>query len=68
MYRLILMDFSMPICDGPISTSKIREFLTEQKLKQPFICFITAYTQPFFKEVAMESGCDAFLVKPVFKD
>ena len=62
------MDFSMPICDGPTATSNIREFMTTQGLEQPYICFITAYTRPFFQKVALQAGSDAFIIKPVFKD
>ena len=27
MYKLILMDYSMPRCDGPTATAQIRELL-----------------------------------------
>ena len=30
MYKLILMDFSMPVCDGPTAVKAIRSFLTEK--------------------------------------
>ena len=34
MYKLILMDFSMPECDGPGATQNIRLFLEKQNLSQ----------------------------------
>ena len=29
MYKLIMMDYSMPVCDGPTASNAIRNFLTE---------------------------------------
>ena len=29
MYKLIMMDFSMPICDGPTASNAIRNYLAE---------------------------------------
>ena len=46
MYKLILMDFSMPLCDGPSSTSQIRSFLSaRENQEQPFIAFLTAFSE-----------------------
>ena len=46
MYKLILMDFSMPECDGPEATKQIREYLTMEKSdRQPMICCCTAYCE-----------------------
>ena len=58
MYRLILMDFSMPICDGPKATMTIRSFLTENMLQQPFIRFLSAYSEQSYRTVAHEAGSD----------
>lgn len=70
MYRLILMDYSMPICDGPQTVQLINEHLT--RLDCPFsmrprICFITAFTEKSYMEVAKQTGRHYFLVKPIFK-
>lgn len=66
------MDFSMPGCDGPTATRMIRELIDEHssgtEVKQPYICFLTAYSDKTSMNVANEAGCDNYLVKPIFKD
>ena len=34
MYKMIMMDFSMPVCDGPAATRAIRNFLAQQGLSE----------------------------------
>ena len=50
IYRMIMMDFSMPECDGPTSTKAIRQLLSKDApdLKQPFVCCLTAYAEGTF--------------------
>jgi CheY-like chemotaxis protein len=67
MYRLILMDFSMPFCDGPTATRKIRKFLSKTNY-YPFICCLTAYTEQSFKDAAQAAGFDDYACKPVSKE
>ena len=69
MYKLILMDYSMPKCDGPTATAQIRELLNNNEYQQdsPYICFLTAYSNKKKRKVAIEAGGDNYLVKPVFK-
>ena len=50
MYKLILMDYSMPNCDGTKATSEIRKLVEEtqkarQDIEQPVICCQTAYSE-----------------------
>ena len=48
LYKLIMMDYSMPICDGPTTTIAIREILTARGIsrdQQPFICCLSAYSE-----------------------
>ena len=71
MYKLIMMDFSMPVCNGPTATRAIRSFLAEQgweKKQQPLICCLSAYNEQEFKDKAFDSGMDLFLIKPIFKN
>ena len=66
MYEMILMDYSMPECNGIEATKEIRSFLTSAGDKQPYICCLTAYSDQKFKDAAMEAGMDNLLVKPIF--
>ena len=71
MYKLILMDFSMPVIDGPTGSRMIRDLLSEAGIAeedQTFICCVTAYSETKFIQIAKAAGMDTYLVKPVFKD
>ena len=68
MYRLIFMDFSMPALDGPNCSKAIRAHLRQEDQKQPYICFLSAYTQKQFKEIAADAGCDNYITNPIFKN
>ena len=69
MYQLILMDYSMPVIDGPTATRAIRSYLSAYSPRQqPFICCLTAYTEQSFIDTAMEAGSDDFTNKPMKKD
>ena len=60
MYKLIMLDFSMPFLTGPQATIKIRSML-EQKgysRKDVLICVVTAYTERSKQLVAEEAGMD----------
>ena len=66
-----MMDFSMPVCDGPTSCKLIIEQFDSAGIKsedRPVICCISAYTEKHYFEVAKASGMETFLIKPVFKD
>ena len=65
MFKLILLDYSMPDMDGPEVASQIRKTLTEKDIAQPFICCCSAYSDESFFEKAFASGMDKYLVKPV---
>jgi len=62
-FGLILMDWSMPEMDGLDATRIIKK---EAGLKNvPTIIMVTAYGWEGMREVAYQSGVDAFLDKPV---
>jgi CheY-like chemotaxis protein len=48
MYKLILLDFSMPDMNGPTVASIIRD-LFDDSADEPFICCCTAYGDETFK-------------------
>ena len=45
MYKLVLLDFSMPDMDGPEVAIKLRKLLNDVGLDAPTICCCTAYTE-----------------------
>ena len=55
MYKVILMDYSMPDMDGPTVVAKIRKLLEHSyddfaaEYQQPYICCCTAYDEAGFK-------------------
>ena len=70
MYELILMDFSMPECDGPTSSQIMRDLFATAGIPrkdQPYIALLTAFTDKEFHEVALQKQMDAFYIKPIFK-
>jgi PAS domain S-box-containing protein len=59
---LILMDLRMPILDGYQATQQIRSALTDGG---PVIIALSASTFDEEETVALESGCNGFLRKPI---
>ena len=57
---LILMDIQLPVMDGYLTASKIREFR-----KEIIIIAQTAYGLMDDKEKIMDSGFDDYLIKPI---
>lgn len=57
---IILMDIKMPGKNGYLATEEIRKFNS-----QVFIIAQTAYTQPEYKNRSEESGCNAYISKPI---
>ena len=60
---LILMDIKMPIMNGHEASKKIKSKIP----KLPIIAQ-TAYSTESEKRLALESGCDAFIAKPIKKE
>jgi DNA-binding response OmpR family regulator len=59
---LILMDASLPRLDGLAATRRIRE--TSALARVPVI-FLSGHAHPSFRAVALETGGDDYLVKPL---
>lgn len=60
---LILMDINMPYMNGFETTRQIREFN-----KDVIIIAQSAHVYDTDREKALESGCDAFMIKPLKRD
>lgn len=59
---LIISDLLMPVLDG---YTLLRHWKTDDRLKSiPFIVYTATYTDPKDKQLALDLGADAFLVKP----
>ena len=68
MYKVILLDYSMPKMDGPEAAIKMRKMLENNILvetQMPYIVCWTAYNTPSHKQKALEAGMDSFLNKPL---
>ena len=57
---IILMDIQLPVMDGYVTASKIREFR-----KEIIIIAQTAYGLMDDKEKILDSGFDDYLIKPI---
>lgn len=72
MYKIILLDYSMPELDGPEVAMRIRRLFQSNPLLEedavPFICCCTAYDEASFKRQALAAGMDQFMTKPLKLD
>ena len=59
---LILMDFNMPILDGFVATRYIRQLDDMQNVP---IIGLTAHGKDYSQSLAMASGCNDYLEKPI---
>ena len=66
-YDLVLMDIQMPIMDGYTATRRIRQWQVEHQLSRTPIIAVTASAMKKDQELALESGCDYHLSKPISK-
>ncbi len=64
-YKLIFLDYSMPEKDGPQTAIDISNYCLENSIQKPYICCVTAYSEARFKNTALASGMDRFIVKPI---
>jgi len=66
-YDLVLMDIQMPVMDGYTATRLIREFEAHEQREATPIIALTAYALKETPEKSLQSGCNAYLNKPVKK-
>ena len=71
-YKLIMLDYNMPIYTGSFTTVLIREYLREnanESLPQPYIACLTNDQDENSQEnpAKHEPGIDYFIAKPVFR-
>ncbi|KAJ5312553.1 hypothetical protein N7508_003383 [Penicillium antarcticum] len=64
-YDFILMDISMPVMDGLVSTSKIRHHEKENNLNPSCIFAVTGVASDHMQQAAVTAGVDDYLVKPL---
>jgi len=67
-YDLVLMDCQMPIMDGFVATSVIREYEMKHKLKRVPIIAMTANAMQGDRERCLEVGMDDYVTKPIDVD
>ena len=69
-YKLIFMDYSMPILNGLKTTQQIIKYVKERGLdpqnhnEGPYICCLSAYEEQSFVERAYQAGMHNFMTKP----
>jgi DNA-binding response OmpR family regulator len=64
--NLVLMDVAIPVVDGLEATRRIREFAASDVMP---VVFISGYTQNSLRLMALDSGGNDYLIKPIdFKE
>lgn len=58
-------DISMPVMDGIVSSSKIREYEEQQGLARTAIMAVTGVASSTMQQQAFAAGIDDYLVKPL---
>ncbi|KAJ5576440.1 CheY-like superfamily [Penicillium sp. DV-2018c] len=64
-YDFVLMDISMPVMDGLVSTSKIREHERLNGISPSCIMAVTGVSSAGFQQQAYAAGIDKYLLKPL---
>ncbi|KAJ5689706.1 hypothetical protein N7462_004098 [Penicillium macrosclerotiorum] len=64
-YDFVLMDISMPIMDGLISTSKIRQYEKENSIQPACIMAVTGVASDSMQQQALAAGINDYLIKPL---
>ena len=69
-YRLILLDYSMPECDGIQAVKKFKSFMEANlpESEHSFICCVSAYSSNGHRLKAATAGMNYFLAKPIAQE
>ena len=67
-YKLIFMDWSMPVMDGLEATRILKEKMKNEEIENISIVACTAFVTDKEKACATEYGVDAYCIKPLSKD
>ena len=65
LYKVMLIDYSMPGMSGPELAVKIFELADANGYETPYMCCCTAYSDQVFKQKALMAGMKKFMTKPV---
>jgi len=64
-YDVVLMDLQMPVMDGYTATQRIREWERDKQAIPTPVVALSAYARQKEIEKSRESGCTAYLIKPI---
>ena len=67
-YKLVFMDFNMPVMDGRDATKKLRQLIREGKIVETRIIGCTAFNGKEDIQAGLVSGMKEILTKPVVKE
>ena len=56
MYKIVLLDYSMPGMDGPQVAIETRKLLKMAGVEIPYICCCSAYSEATYKQNALAVG------------
>ncbi|KAI9155617.1 Sensor histidine kinase GacS [Paramyrothecium foliicola] len=65
IYKVVLMDLSMPVMDGIVATTHIRAFEQQSSLLPVTILAITGVGSTAMKQQALSAGVDDYMIKPL---
>lgn len=64
-FDIVLLDYQMPILDGPSAAEKIRSLETENGWRRAVIVAVTGFSLAEYEERCRRAGMDHFLTKPI---
>ena len=65
MYKLILIDFSMPDMNGPDLAKLIVGMINDTGLSLPYIGCVTSYMEESFRQQVLAAGMQEMITKPI---